>query len=166
MWRPHYLHPDTPEGCARNATRRAKAERRDAWLKEMAPDQYAHALPGKRQFSFLAFEALEFACDHGRDFAFKTAAYDLMWTEGHDIGEPETLMVAGERSKPIRRQCKLHCTSALCRTRTRCRNAGAREIGATAEPPGRDLPRQNAHQWLDVLRILQQVMENRGMQPR
>src|SRR6476659_7564625 len=64
----------------------------------MAPEQYTRIrIPEKRQYSFLAFEALEFAYDRGLDFAFKTALYDLMWTEERDIGEPETLLDAAER---------------------------------------------------------------------
>src|SRR3954464_1454157 len=40
LWRPHWLHPETPpEGRIRehNAER---DERRHAWFKEMAPEQY------------------------------------------------------------------------------------------------------------------------------
>jgi predicted DsbA family dithiol-disulfide isomerase len=101
LWRPHWLHPDTPpEGTPRenNADSAARDERRHAWFKEMAPEQYPRIrFPEKRQYSFRAFEALEFACDYDLDFAYKTAVYDLMWTEGRDIGEPETLIDAAER---------------------------------------------------------------------
>jgi predicted DsbA family dithiol-disulfide isomerase len=101
LWRPHWLHPDTPpEGTPRenNADTAARDERRHAWFKEMAPEQYPRIrFPEKRQYSFRAFEALEFACDYELDFAYKTAVYDLMWTEGRDIGEPETLIDAAER---------------------------------------------------------------------
>jgi predicted DsbA family dithiol-disulfide isomerase len=101
LWRPHWLHPDTPpEGTPRenNADTAARDERRQAWFKEMAPEQYPRIrFPEKRQYSFRAFEALEFACDYELDFAYKTAVYDLMWAEGRDIGEPETLIDAAER---------------------------------------------------------------------
>src|SRR5688572_26389808 len=103
LWRPHWLHPETPrEGCIRECSTdsAARDERRHAWFKEMAPEQYPRMrFPKKRQYSFLAFEALEFAYDRGLDFPFKTAIYDLMWTEGADIGEPDTLMRAAERVK-------------------------------------------------------------------
>ena len=89
-----------PEGSARENTpdALARVERRNAWIKEMAPDQFARMqFPDRRQYSFRAFEALEFAYDQGLDFAFKTALYDLMWAEGGDVGDIETLMQAGER---------------------------------------------------------------------
>ena len=102
LWRPHWLHPDTPpEGMARerNAENAARDERRHAWFKEMAPEQYPRMrFPEKRHYSFRAFEALEFAYDQGLDFPFTTAVYELMWVEGRDIGEIETLMDAAERA--------------------------------------------------------------------
>ena len=64
LWRPHWLHPDTPpEGAPREATPdvAAKRERLHAWVKEMAPEQYARMrFPERRHYSFYAFEALEF----------------------------------------------------------------------------------------------------------
>ena len=168
MWRPHWLHPDTPpEGCARERTPEAdaKAERRDAWLKEMAPDQYARMhYPEKRQFSFLAFEALEFACDRGRDFAFKTAVYDLMWTEGHDIGEPETLMAAGERVglDPAEMQIALH--ERLYAARALAAVNQARDIGITSTPTI-FLGKTRINGWT-YYEVMQQVMEKQGMHPR
>src|SRR5690606_38991248 len=102
LWRPHWLHPETPvEGTPRERTPEAlaKRERLQAWIKEMAPEQYPRIrFPEKRQYSFRAFEALELAYDCGRDAEFKTALYDLMWTEGADIAQVETLVAAGERA--------------------------------------------------------------------
>jgi predicted DsbA family dithiol-disulfide isomerase len=43
LWRPHWLHPETPlEGTPREKTPEsaAKRERLHAWVKEMAPEQY------------------------------------------------------------------------------------------------------------------------------
>ena len=101
MWRPHWLHPDTPpEGSARENTpdALARVERRNAWIKEMAPDQFARMqFPERRQYSFRAFEALEYAYDHGADFAYKTAVYELMWEQDRDIGEVDTLVDAGKK---------------------------------------------------------------------
>ena len=64
LWRPHWLHPETPpEGSPRDtADDAARRERLQAWIKEMAPEQYPRIrFPEKRQYSFHAFEALEFA---------------------------------------------------------------------------------------------------------
>ena len=168
MWRPHWLHPDTPpEGSARETTPEAaaRAERRDAWIKEMAPDQYARMhYPDRRQYSFLAFEALEFACDQGLDFAFKTAVYDLMWTEGADIGETETLMAAGERvgidpaAMQIALQERLYAERAFAAVNQ------AREIGIT-NTPTIFLGKTRINGWT-YYEVMQQVMEKQGMYPR
>src|SRR5688572_644627 len=98
LWRPYWLHPETPPEGTPGARSPERTERLRAWIKEMAPEQYARLrIPEKRQYSFYAFEALEFAYDRGLDFAYKTALYEMMWTEGRDIGEPGTLMDAAER---------------------------------------------------------------------
>ena len=168
MWRPHWLHPDTPpEGSPRerSADADARAERRNAWLKEMAPDQFARMrYPEKRQFSFLAFEALEFACDHGRDFAFKTAVYDLMWTEGGDIGEPATLMAAGERAglDPAGMQIALH--ERLYAERALAAVQQAREIGIM-NTPTIFLGKTRINGWT-YYEVLQSVMAQQGMHPQ
>ena len=165
MWRPHWLHPDTPpEGnpCARTPDR---LERLQAWIKDMAPEQLPRMrIPEKRQYSFLAFEALEFACDHGRDFAFKTAVYDLMWTEGGDIGEQETLMAAGERVglDPAEMQIALH--ERLYAERALAAVNQARDIGIT-NTPTIFLGRTRINGWT-YYEVLQQVMEKQGMHPR
>ena len=102
QWRPYWLHPETPpEGTPRERTPEALARRaqQQAWLAEMAPDQSRRMhLPEKRQYSFRAFEALEFAYECGLDAELKTALYEIMWEEGRDIGDVETLRVAGERA--------------------------------------------------------------------
>lgn len=168
MWRPHWLHPDTPSaGSPREHTAEAAArdERRNAWIKEMAPDQYPRMrYPDKRQYSFLAFEALEFALDHGRDFAFKTAVYDLMWTEGGDIGEPETLMAAGERVglDPAALQIALH--ERLYAERALAAVNQAREIGIM-NTPTIFLGRTRINGWT-YYEVLQSVMEKQGLHPR
>ena len=99
LWRPHWLHPDTPpEGTPRKRDP-ADKERRHAWFKEMAPELYPKMrFPEKRHYSFHAFEALEFALDRGLDFEYKTAVYDLLWTEGRDIGDIDTLVEAAARA--------------------------------------------------------------------
>jgi predicted DsbA family dithiol-disulfide isomerase len=168
MWRPHWLHPDTPpEGVPRERTPEAdaKAERRNAWMKEMAPDQFARIhYPEKRQYSFLAFEALQFACDRGLDFAFKTAVYDLMWTEGGDIGEIETLMAAGERAglDPAELQIALH--ERLYAERALAAVVQARDIGIM-NTPTIFLGRTRINGWT-YYEVLQSVMAQQGMQPQ
>ena len=98
LWRPHWLHPETPPEGTPGARSPERKERLLAWIKDMAPEHVDKIrVPEKRQYSFLAFEALEFAYDRDADFQFKTALYELMWNEGMDIGEPQTLITAAER---------------------------------------------------------------------
>ncbi len=168
LWRPHWLHPDTPlEGCARDASpdAAAKAERRNAWIKEMAPEHYARMhYPERRQYSFRAFEAMEFACDHGRDFAYKTAVYDLMWSEERDIGDIDTLVDAAK---------KVGLDAAAMRTalneHTHAERAldavqQAQRIGIT-NTPTIFLGRTRINGW-HYYEVLQSVLEKQGMRPR
>ena len=57
LWRPHWLHPETPlEGAPREQTPEsmAKRERLHAWVKEMAPEQYPRIrFPERRHYSKL-----------------------------------------------------------------------------------------------------------------
>ena len=168
LWRPHLLHPETPPaGIPRERTAEAdaRAERRNAWMKEMAPDQYPRIrYPEKRQYSLLAFEALEFAYDRGLDFAYKTAVYDLMWTEGGDIGEPETLMAAAERVglDPAELQIALH--ERIYAERAIAAVVQAREIGIM-NTPTIFLGRTRINGWT-YYEVLQSVMEKQGIKPR
>ena len=99
LWRPHWLHPETPPEGMPGARSPERKERLLAWIKDMAPEHLDKIrVPEKRQYSFLAFEALEFAYDRGADLPFKTALYELMWNDGMDIGEPKTLITAAERA--------------------------------------------------------------------
>jgi predicted DsbA family dithiol-disulfide isomerase len=165
LWRPHLLHPDTPPAgtpCARTPER---VERLRAWIKDMAPDHLSRMrIPDKRHYSMLAFEALEFAYDRGLDFAFKTAVYDLMWTEDGDIGEPETLMAAAERVglDPAELQIALH--ERLYAERAFAAVNQAREIGIT-NTPTIFLGKTRINGWT-YYEVLQSVMEQQGMRPR
>lgn len=167
LWRPHWLHPDTPpEGTPREPTAdaAARAERRDAWMKEMAPDQYARMrYPDKRQYSFLAFEALEFACDHGLDFAYKTAVYDLMWTEQRDIGDHGTLLLAAERVGLDRGELHDALIERTYAERTLEAVKQAHRIGIT-NTPTIFLGRTRINGW-HYYEVLQSVMEKQGMKP-
>jgi predicted DsbA family dithiol-disulfide isomerase len=165
LWRPYWLHPETPpEGtpCARTPER---VERLHAWVKDMAPAQYPRIrIPEKRQYSFLAFEALEFAYDHGRDFAYKTALYELMWTEGADIGDPETLMTAATRAGLDADQLKMALEEHFYAERALDAIKQAREIGIT-NTPTIFLGKTRINGWT-YYEVLQSVMEKQGIRPR
>jgi predicted DsbA family dithiol-disulfide isomerase len=165
MWRPHWLHPETPpEGtpCARTPDR---MERLQAWIKDMAPEQLPRIrIPEKRQYSFLAFEALEFAYDNGLDFAFKTALYDLMWTEERDIGEAETLMAAAERVGLDPAELKIALDEHVYAQRAFDAVKQARDIGIT-NTPTIFLGRTRINGWT-YYEVMQSVMEKQGLRPR
>ena len=167
IWRPHWLHPDTPpEGSPREpADAAARRERLSAWIKEMAPEQYLRMrIPDKRHYSFRAFEALEFAYDCGLDFQFKTAVFDLMWTEDGDIGETATLMVAAERAGLDPAALKLALDERLYAERAFNAVNQAREIGIM-NTPTIFLGRTRINGWT-YYEVLQSVMEQQGMKPR
>jgi predicted DsbA family dithiol-disulfide isomerase len=134
-------------------------------MKEMAPEQYPRIrIPEKRQYSFRAFEALEFACDRGLGFPFKTAIYDLMWTEGGDIGEPETLMAAAERAGLDPDELKEALDERLYAQRALDAVNQARSIGIT-NTPTIFLGRTRINGW-HYYEVLQSVMEQQGVRPR
>ncbi len=165
LWRPHWLHPDTPtEGCLRDSTPEALAnrERQREWLKEMAPEQYARMrMPTKRYYSFKAFEALEFAYDRGQDFPFKTAVYDLMWTEERDIADTETLVEAARRVGLDPAEMKSALDENLYAERALEAVNQARRIGIM-NTPTIFLGRTRINGW-SYYEVLQSVMEKQGM---
>ena len=165
LWRPHWLHPETPpEGtpCARTPER---VERLHAWIKDMAPEQLPRIrIPEKRQYSFRAFEALEFAYDRGLDLPFKTAVYDLMWTEGGDIGEPETLMAAAERTGLDPAELKDALDERLYAERALGAVNQARSIGIM-NTPTIFLGKTRINGW-HYYEVLQSVLEQQGVRPR
>ena len=168
LWRPHWLHPDTPpEGCPREqgADAAAKTARRDAWMKEMAPDQYARMrYPDRRQYSFRAFEALEFAYDYELDFHYKTAVYDLMWTEERDIGDIETLLLAAERVGLDADELRVALDEHHYTERALDAVKQAHQIGVT-NTPTIFLGRTRINGW-HYYEVLQSVMEKQGMLPK
>ncbi len=168
LWRPYWLHPETPpEGSPRedNAETAAKRARLEAWIKEMAPEQYPRIrFPEKRCYSFRAFEALEFAYDRGADAAYKTAVYDLMWTEGGDIGEPDTLMAAAERTGLDAEELGRALNDGDYAERALEAVVQARRIGIT-NTPTIFLGRTRINGW-HYYEVLQSVMEKQGMQPK
>ena len=99
IWRPHWLHPEVPpEGRPVPAEAVQARKQAQAWLTEMAPQRAGQMhFPDKTQFSLFAFEALEFAQDHGLALPFKTAVFEALWIEGRDIGRHETLQGAADK---------------------------------------------------------------------
>jgi predicted DsbA family dithiol-disulfide isomerase len=165
LWRPHWLHPETPPEGTPNARSPERMERLNAWLKEMAPEQYPRIrIPEKRQYSFLAFEALEFAYDRGLDFPLKTAIYDLMWSEGRDIGDPETLIEAGERVGLEPEELRSALDEHEYAGRALDAVNGARSIGIT-NTPTLFLGRTRINGW-HYYEVLQSVMEKQGVRPQ
>ncbi len=168
LWRPHLLHPETPpEGSPREPTPEnlARSERLHAWIKEMAPEQYPRIrFPTKRHYSFRAFEALEFAYDQGLDFALTAAIYDLMWTEGRDIGDPETLVEAAQRAglDPVAMKVALETGAYVERALAAVNQA--RTIGITSTPTI-FLGRTRINGW-HYYEVLQSVLEKQGLKPR
>jgi predicted DsbA family dithiol-disulfide isomerase len=165
LWRPHWLHPETPPEGTVNARSPERLERLNAWMKEMAPEQFPRIrIPEKRHYSFLAFEALEFASDQGLDFPFKTAVYDLMWTEGRDIGEPGTLMAAAGRAGLDPDELKDALDEHVYAQRALDAVNQARSIGIT-NTPTIFLGRTRINGW-HYYEVLQSVMEKQGVRPR
>ncbi|MPZ43783.1 MAG: thioredoxin domain-containing protein [Betaproteobacteria bacterium] len=168
LWRPHWLHPETPlEGAPREKTpeAQAKRERLKAWIQEMAPEQYPRIrFPEKRQYSFRAFEALELAYDCGLDLEFKTALYDLMWTQDADIAEQDTLVAAGERVgiEPAEMKAALEGGEYLERALDAVN--GARRIGIM-NTPTIFLGRTRINGW-HYYEVLQSVLEQQGVRPK
>lgn len=165
LWRPHWLHPETPPEGTPNARSPERLERLNAWIKEMAPEQHPRIrIPEKRQYSLYAFEALELACDQGADFAFKTALYDLMWTEGRDMGEPGTLMEAAERAGLDPAELGVALEQRLYAERALEAVDQARRIGIT-NTPTLFLGRTRINGW-HYYEVLQSVVEKQGVRPR
>ena len=165
LWRPHWLHPETPPEGVPSARSPERTERLRAWIKDMAPEHYDRVrIPDKRQYSFHAFEALEFACDHDADFAFKTVLYDLMWTEGQDIGEPETLLTAAERVGLDPAELASALYHRVYAERALAAVKQAHDIGIT-NTPTIFLGRTRINGWT-YYEVLQSVMAQQGMQPR
>jgi predicted DsbA family dithiol-disulfide isomerase len=107
---------------------------------------------------------MEFAYDHGLDFPYKTALYELMWTQGRDIGEPETLLAAAELVglDPAELAQVLRDRSYAQRTLDAVNQA--RELGIT-NTPTMFLGRTRINGW-HYYEVLQSVMEKQGLRPR
>jgi predicted DsbA family dithiol-disulfide isomerase len=140
-------------------------ERLRAWIKDMAPEHIdTIRIPEKRQYSFHAFEALEFAYDRGHDLEFKTELYDVMWTKEQDIGDPQTLLGAAERAGLDPDELAVALYQRTYAERTVEAIQQARDIGVT-NTPTMFIGRTRINGWT-YYEVLQSVMAKQGMQPR
>jgi predicted DsbA family dithiol-disulfide isomerase len=163
LWRPHWLHPEVPrEGAPipdEGANKRAQTL---SWLKEMAPERAVRMrFRDKIQFSLFAFEALEFAQDHGLALPFKTAVFEALWIEGRDIGEFATLQAAADK---VGLDCaELGRALAAQRYRRRVYDSLqlARDAGITKTPTF-VLGRYRINGW-HYYEVFQTVMERQGV---
>jgi predicted DsbA family dithiol-disulfide isomerase len=167
LWRPYWLHPETPpEGAslppeAGRERARATAE----WLKEMAPEKAARMrFPGKMQYSFFAFEAVEFATDHGRPLPFTSAVYDALWVEGKDIAQISTLQEAAAKAGLDAEEMGRALRERRYMQRTLDAVAASRNAGVSSTPTF-ILGRTAIKGW-HYYEVFQTVMEKQGMLPR
>ena len=165
LWRPHWLHPDTPPEGQPGARSPERTERLRAWIKDMAPEHLERIrIPSRRQYSFHAFEALEFAYDRDADFEYKTALYDLMWVEGQDIGEADTLLTAAERVGLDAGELAAALYHRVYADRALAAVKQAHEIGIT-NTPTIFLGRTRVNGWT-YYEVLESVMEQQGVRRR
>jgi predicted DsbA family dithiol-disulfide isomerase len=164
LWRPHWLHPDTPPEGQPGARSPERSERLRAWIKDMAPDHLDRIrIPEKRQYSFRAFEALEFAYERGVDFAYKTALYDLMWTQERDIGDIDTLVEAGEQVGLERAEMRTALEEHQYAERALEAVQQARRIGIE-NTPTIFLGKTRINGWT-YYEVMQKVLEDYGLKP-
>ena len=166
-WRPHWLHPETPpEGMPYEAT--ANPERRQAtikWLQEMDPETAGRMrFPDKRQFSFFAFEALEFAQDYGLALPFKSAVFNALWVEGKDIGRVSTLQEAAEKVGLDAEEMGRALLDPEYLTRTLEAVRTAHRIGI-ANTPTFILGRTRMNGW-NYYEVIQSILEKQGLHPK
>jgi predicted DsbA family dithiol-disulfide isomerase len=164
IWRPHWLHPDTPpEGTPRGPEESsARQQRLLAWIKDMSPEHLDRIrVPEKRQYSFLAVEALEYAAALGLDFEFKTALYELMWTAGQDIGEVDTLVNAAQMVGIPPEDMRFAIENRLYAQRALDAVNQARTLGIM-NTPTLILGRTRINGW-HYYEVLQEVVEKQGL---
>jgi predicted DsbA family dithiol-disulfide isomerase len=168
LWRPHWLHPEIPlEGAPLPADSQPgdRRERTLAWLREMAPDRAAQMrFPSKIQFSLFAFEALEFAQDHGLALPFKTAVFEALWIEGRDITQFSTLQDAATRVGLDPDELGRALTRQRYRNRVHDSLQLARDAGVTKTPTF-VLGSYRIAGW-HYYEVFQTVMEKQGVQLR
>lgn len=167
LWRPHWLHPDTPPEGKPFDDDPAAIARRSAvmdWVKEMSPEHAAGMrFPNRMQNSFLAFEALEFAVDQGRSMPFKSAVFNQLWNKGGDISKVATLQEAAEA-------CDLDADALgqALRARQYSQRAmaavmQARSLDVTATPT-MFIGRTRVNGW-HYYEVIQTIIEKQGIMP-
>jgi len=165
IWRPHWLHPEVPlEGAPLPAdgTPDDRRTRTLAWLKEMAPDRVVQMrFPDKIQFSLFAFEALEFAQDHGLALPFKTAVFEALWIEGRDIAQFSTLQATADKVGLDADELGRALTGQRYRNRVRDSLQLARDAGVTKTPTF-VMGRYRIAGW-HYYEVFQTVMEKQGV---
>ena len=168
LWRPHWLHPETPpEGTPREQTPEsaAKRERLHAWMKEMAPEQYPRIrFPERRQLQLPRVRGARIRLRPEPRSRVQDGGLRRHVDQAGDIGKPETLMAAAERSglDPDELGEALDDRSYAQRALDACNQA--REIGIT-NTPTIFLGRTRINGW-HYYEVLQSVMEKQGMRPR
>ncbi len=165
LWRPHWLHPEVPPEGKPSGGDPERREGTLAWLKEMAPEMAARIrYPDKLQFSFFAFEAMEFAQDHGLAMPFKTAVFDALWVEGADIARVSTLQQCADKAGLDGEELgrALHDRAYVKRTLDAV--VKARELGITATPTT-ILGKTKIIGW-HYYEAMQTVLEQQGIFPK
>jgi predicted DsbA family dithiol-disulfide isomerase len=162
QWRPHMLRPDVPpEGVPFPDERR---EATKAWLAETAPEAAAEMrFPDRIQFSFRAFEVLEYARDHHRDIALARSVFDALWRKGDDIANVETLQAAAVEAGLDGDDVGRALREGQYVERAFAAVHQARRLGITATPTF-ILGRTRINGW-HYIEVLQQVVEEQGLQP-
>jgi predicted DsbA family dithiol-disulfide isomerase len=167
LWRPHWLHPEIPpEGKPFDALP-GSADRRAAvmtWVKEMSPEHADQIrFPDKVQYSFLAFEALEFAVDQGKSMPFKSAVFKQLWNEGKDIAQVETLQIAAEQSGLDAESLGNALRQHRYAPRALAAVEQARSLNVTATPT-MFLGRTRVNGW-HYYEVIQTILEKQGILP-
>ncbi len=167
LWRPHWLHPDTPPEGKPYENTPEFTERRKAvmkWVQEMSPEQTAHMrFPDRMQNSFLAFEALEFAVDYGHSMPFKSAVFSLLWNEGEDIGKVATMQRAAEAAGLDAEQMGQALRARQYSQRAMAAVMQARNLDVTATPT-MFIGRTRVNGW-HYYEVIQTILEKQGIMP-
>jgi predicted DsbA family dithiol-disulfide isomerase len=168
LWRPHWLHPKVPPEGAPFPVDPAPEQRRErtlAWLREMAPERATKIrFPRKMQFSLFAFEALEYAQDHGAALPFKSSVFDALWVEGLDIGQVPTLQHAAVKAGLDPEAVGRAVTDQKYRGRVRDALQLAADAGVTKTPTF-IVGRYRVAGW-HYYEVFETLMEKQGMAPR
>jgi predicted DsbA family dithiol-disulfide isomerase len=167
LWRPHWLHPETPPEGKPYGDEPAMVEKRAAvmqWVKEMSPEHtVSMRFPDRMQNSFLAFEALEFAVDQGRSMPFKSAVFNCLWNEGEDIGKVPTLQRAAQASGLDAEALGQALRSRQYSARAMAAVMQARSLNVTATPT-MFIGRTRVNGW-HYYEVIQTIMEKQGLTP-